>query len=727
MANIRTFLSTSPRRHFVLTPLAAALLSPAAFAQATTSAPMQTLAPVTVSEGNAAPRVEVGGFGDMPQSRTPISTTVIDAAQIEASGARSVRDLYKFDASVTDSYNAVGYWDYATVRGYVLDPKYNFRREGLPISAETVIGLENKERVEVLKGTSGIQAGTSAPGGLINYVVKRPTDKDLRSLRTEVTSQGGVLAHLDLGGRIGEAREFGYRFNLAGERLASHVDGAEGRRHLLALATDWRISRDSLLEMEFEHSRRSQPGVPGLSLLGDQLPPANPFININSQPWSQPGVMRNFSGSVRFEQAIASHWSWSAQLASQRLQADDRLAYPYGCYEASSDTYYPDRYCPNGDYDLYDFRSDNERRTTQSALLSLKGTVSTGAIKHQLRFGLQRSRHSDLGQPQADNNAAVGTGNLFSRPDLPADPSYFDPYTNLRERSTEIFAYDAIEWTPALSTWLGLRHTRLSRDSVRTDGSRATRDQRSFTTPWLAGSWQIDPAHMLYASWGQGVESEVAPGRSRYTNAGQPLPTLESRQWELGLKHDNGRLRWSATLFDITRPLSGDVGSCDLAGSCTRVIDGDARHRGVELGAGTRLGAWSLQGSASVIHARRRGGVIAPELNGQAPTNVPEWVLRASLGYRFAAVPGLSALASLSHESARNVLPDASVRLPSWTQLDAALRYDTQLAGKKAVWTLAVENLANRRFFKESPYQYSHIYLFPAAPRTLRLALQTNF
>ena len=70
-------------------------------------------------------------------------------------------------------------------------------------------------------------------------------------------------------------------------------------------------------------------------------------------------------------------------------------------------------------------------------------------------------------------------------------------------------------------------------------------------------------------------------------------------------------------------------------------------------------------------HARRRGGVIAPALNGQAPTNVPEWVLRATVGYRFAAVPGLSAMATLSHEGRRNVLPDASVRLPSWTQVDA--------------------------------------------------------
>ncbi|WP_342129771.1 TonB-dependent siderophore receptor [Hydrogenophaga sp. OTU3427] len=727
MAHIR-FRPRITSRHLALTPVAAvcaALLAPAA--QAQTAEPTQTLAPVTVSEGNAARSADVAGLGDAPLARTPISATVIEAAQIESSGARSVRDLYKLDASVSDSYNAVGYWDYATVRGFVLDPKYNFRREGLPISAETVIGLENKERVEVFKGTSGIQAGTSAPGGLINYVVKRPTEKDLRSLRTEVTSEGGVLAHVDLGGRFGASREFGYRFNLAGERIGSHADNADGRRHLLALAMDWRISRDSLLEVEFEHSRRSQPGVPGLSLLGNQLPAANPFININNQPWSQDGVMRNFSGSVRFEQALATGWSWTAQLATQRLRADDRLAYPYGCYDAASGDYYADRYCPNGDYDLYDFRSDNERRTTSAAQLAIKGELKAAGLTHRLRFGLQANRHTDLGQPQADNNAAVGTGNIYTQPTLPADPSYFDPYTNLRERSTELFAYDAIEWAPGVQTWLGLRHTRLSRNSVRSDGSRATDYQRSATTPWLAGSWQLNPADMLYASWGQGLESEVAPGRSRYTNAGQPLPALNSRQWEFGFKHDDGRVRWNASFFDITRPLFGDLGSCDIEASCTRQRDGDARHRGIELGAGTRVGAWSLNASATALQARRRGSGIDPSLNGQTPTNVPEWILRASVGYRIAALPGLTALASLSHEGPRHVLPDGSVRLPSWTQVDAALRYETRLGNQPTTWTLGVDNLFNRRYFKEAPYQYSHVYLFPAAPRIVRLTLQTQF
>ncbi|MBK7991132.1 MAG: TonB-dependent receptor plug domain-containing protein [Comamonadaceae bacterium] len=51
-----------------------------------------------------------------------------------------------------------------TIRGFVVDQTYNYRRDGLPVSGETSVPLENKERVEFLKGTSGILAGTSAPG-----------------------------------------------------------------------------------------------------------------------------------------------------------------------------------------------------------------------------------------------------------------------------------------------------------------------------------------------------------------------------------------------------------------------------------------------------------------------------------------------------------------------------------------------------------------------------------
>jgi iron complex outermembrane receptor protein len=351
---------------------------------------------------------------------------------------------------VTDAYNSAGYWDYLTVRGFVLDNRFNYRREGLPISAETSIPLDNKERVEILRGTSGIQAGTSAPGGLVNYVVKRPTEQDLRTVRIETTSRGSVLGALDLGGRFGENRQFGYRLNVASENLKPLTHNLDGNRNMFSLAADWRITRDSVLEFEIEQSRKTQPSQNGYSLLGSVLPaPVDPRINLNNQPWSQPSVFKALTGTVRFSQALNADWRWSAQIGQQRLKSDDRLAYAFGC--GAEGNY--DRYCSDGTFDVYDFRSENERRTQTAGSLNLKGNVMTGSVRHELGFGLLQSRVRNRFQDQAYNYA--GTGNIWGTAVVPPDPTLTDANTNRDERSTELSVQDAIRWNDRFTTWLG--------------------------------------------------------------------------------------------------------------------------------------------------------------------------------------------------------------------------------------------------------------------------------
>jgi len=621
---------------------------------------------------------------------------------------------------VTDAYNSAGYWDYLTVRGFVLDNRFNYRREGLPINAETAIALDNKERVEILRGTSGIQAGTSAPGGLVNYVVKRPTERDLREVRAEVSGRGGVLGAVDLGGRFGAERQFGYRLNVAAEDLKPRTFALDGQRHLFSLATDWRLTRDSLFEAEIEYSKKTQPSQNGFSLLGNTLPaPVDPRINLNNQPWSQPSVFEGLTGTLRFTQAINADWRWSAQVGQQRLKSDDRLAYAFGC-DAEGNY---DRYCSDGSFDFYDFRSENERRTQTAGSLNLKGNVKTGSVRHDLTVGLLTSRVRNRFQDQAYNY--VGTGNVAGTAIVPADPTLTDVNTNRDERSTELSLQDAIRWNDRLTTWLGVRHTRLDRDSVRTDGSRPTGYDDGITTPWAAVSYALQPGLLAYASWGQGVESQVVPNRtSQYSNAGVALPSLSSRQWEFGLKGGDDALNWQLAWFDITRPMT-NLDACSRLGitPCEGGYDGKAVHRGLEASGQWTQGPWRLAGSASVIDAKRRGSEAEPAINGQRPTNVPREVVRAQAAYRVAAVPGLEVQAQLSREGRRNVLPDGSITLPAWTRFDAALRYDTKLQGVATTWTLGIENLTDKRYWKESPYQYGHIYLFPGAPRTVRLAM----
>jgi iron complex outermembrane receptor protein len=691
-----------------------------------------TLPAVTVTS-RASPPLSIGGWGDIPLSRTPLPASIYEQDTLRDYGVQRLSDLTRLDPAINDAYNAVGYWDAINLRGFVLDNRFNYRRDGLPINAETAVPLDNKERVEVLKGISGMQAGTSAPGGLVNFVVKRPTDAPLRSVWLQWQSEASLLAAVDLSQRFGEENAFGLRLNAAGEQLRPNVDNADGHRALLALAGDWRLSRDSLLEAEFESSRQSQPSVPGFSLLGDRgVPPAQgAHINLNNQAWSQPVVFDANTASLRFTQTLNETWRWSAQLATQRLRTDDRIAFPYGCFDPNpppDGRYYGDRYCPDGSFDLYDFRSENERRRTDTGELAVHARLTTGSVAHALSAGVLGTQFTSTFQRQAYNYVGNGSGDGSTQ--LPADPTLTDENTNRNERSTEFFLRDAVQIDERFTLWLAIRHTSLDRQSVRTDGSRATDYSQSFNTPWLAASYQLDAAQMLYASWGRGAESDVVPNRSKYVNAGEALPTLLSQQVEVGLKGERDNLTWSVAAFDITRPAYADVEqSCDADGNCTlrRQLDGDARHTGVEAGGSWRNGPWWLGGGLQYLKARR-GGSQTAAINGQRPVNVPALTFKAQLRYSVATVPTLTLGADVAAEGDRTMLPDdGDLRIPSYAVVGLNGQWTQRTEHGKLLWRAGIDNLFDRQGWKEAPYQFGHVYLFPLPGRTARLSVQANW
>lgn len=700
-----------------LSALAAALLAiHPAFAQS-------SLPAVTVSGRNADAPVRIGGWGDTPVAKLPLQANVLNSERLLDAGISNLAGLSQLDASVGDAYNSAGYVSYLKVRGFDLDNRFNYRRDGLPISAETALALGNKSSIEVLKGTSGTQAGTSAPGGLVNLVVKRP-DVQLLALSAGVSERGTLEAAVDWSQRFGTAKAFGLRINAAGAALRPELRDAQGERQLLAMAGDWRISPDTLLETEFEWNRQSQPSQPGMSLLGSKLPDAKAFDprrNLNNLPWSQPVVFDNSHASLRLQQRLSADWRAQAHLGVQELKTDDRLAFPYGCSAENA----WDRYCSNGDFDRYDFRSEGERRRSQALDMSLSGKLAMTGLQHQISAGLLLSRYQAHLGPQT--NQQVSPGNVFIDQPSPPKAEPNEVNTNREERSTELYLRDAIQLSAQWQAWLGLRHSRIERESVRTDGSRATNYPQSFSTPWLGLSYAINPTLMAYGSWGEGVESEVAPNRRRYSNRGQVLPALKSRQFELGLKSGSSTVDWSVNAFDIRRPLWSDIGACDddIADSCTRKADGYARHRGLEGQADIKWSGGGLLASAMKLKARREAA-IDPAMNGVKPTNVAETSIKLTARQRLAALPALQLNAGLVYEGARTVLPDASLSIPAWTRLDAGLRYEQTRGKQLLVWRAGVDNLTDKRAWRESPYQYGHAYLYPLAPRTWRASVEVQ-
>jgi iron complex outermembrane receptor protein len=700
--------------HHTLVAVALAAAAGAAFAQATS-----VLAPVTVTGRQEPPPLSIGGFGDIPLARTPLQASVVTLERMRDAGVQRLADLAHLDPAVGDAYNAEGYWDILSVRGFVIDNRFNYRRDGLPINAETSIPLDNKERLEVLKGLSGMQAGTSAPGGLVNVVVKRPLAVPLRSATLGWRESGSLLGAADVSQPLGDAAAV--RLNAAYEHLDPVQRDASGYRYLLALAGAIRPTRSLLVEVEAETSRRSQPSVPGFSLLGSAVPSPSsidPRINLNNQPWTQPVVLDGDNASLRVTQELGEQWRLVAHLGTQRLRSDDRTAFPFGC--SAEDNF--DRFCSDGTFDYYEFVSDGERRRTDALDLSLAGRFATAGLAHQLQTGVLRSKYSARFGPQIFDFA--GIGNIDGTAIVGRSAGGLSESTDRDEYSTELYLRDSVQLSQQTSAWLGLRHTRLDRTAT-PQFAAPTRFSQSFTTPWIALSHEFAPGRMAYASWGEGVESDVAPNLPIYANAGQALPALKSRQWEIGLKATGDSFDWGAALFDIKRPLFADIGTCEDPASCTRQVDGTQRHRGMEATVAWRGSAWMIGAGAQWLRPRREGS-IDPALNGLRPTNVAERSVTALAEYRLAALPGLALQGALAYESGRMALPDNSARTGGWTRLDAGARYEHRAGGSTLVWRLGVDNLTDRRAWKETPFQFSHSYLFPLPPRTWRLSVQAD-
>jgi iron complex outermembrane receptor protein len=700
-----------------------------------------TLSPVQVRSAEAEParqRASVGASSDAPLAETPQSISVIRAETLRDAGATGLSSAIRSESSLTDFYNTLGYVESLQIRGFLLDNALNYRRDGLPISNHAPFALENKQAVEVLKGVAGIQSGLASPGGLVNYVLKRPTVQPLRDLFVGLSERGTTLLHGDIGGRAGVDSAFGYRINAAVEERRPEVRNAPGGREFVSGFFDWRWGAGWLAEAEFESLTSRQISVPGFGLLSrtgdgraDLLPaPVDPRLNANSQPWSQPFDSRSLVGSLRLQKLLANDWIASLRWGSQRIRTNDRLAFPDQCTSLSPDWSYPYA-CPGYNTDLYDYRSDSERRTMRTAELALRGEITAAGLRHELNASVLKSDYDER-YDATQVYDLVGQINVLQPSALAQSASpYREPNTLRSLRRTDTQLTDVIRLGEAWSLWLGLRHTALNSSSERADPAdrRAVAYSQQFTTPWGALGYKPWAGGFVYVSAGQGVESAAVPNRpTRFANAGEVLPALRSHQRELGLRQQlSGGALVSASLFEIERPLPGNIEQIDglklqLAGAR------EARHRGLELAYTGRIARdWTLAAQATALDARTTRSPDPSEIGARTRNTAP-LQLAANLGWHLPQVSGLAWQNRLMWSGRKAVTGDGAVELPAWWQLDTALVWRQRQGARPLTWRAGVDNVFDRRYWRDAPTQYwDASYLFPAPPRTVRLSLQAGF
>ena len=713
------------------TPLLLALLAalcPAAQATDTAATKPQTtdLAPVQVKAQTRDDRhgTAVDAYGNASLHDTPASVTVIARRQIDDRQIRTLSELAREDASLGDNYAPVGYYQDIAIRGYPLDPATGFRFNNLTVAGEQEVALEDKQRVEVLKGLAGLQAGVMEPGGVVNYVSKRPAD--VRNVTLGTDSHGSRYGALDLGGWL--TPRFGLRANLAWEDTHSYVQHADGRRNFYSIAADWKISDKATLELDSDYQASAQRSVSGYQLLGGKVIPRHASTSrmLGFEPWQQPVSVHAANTSARFNYAFAEDWLLRLAAGHSRTVIDDNVAFAYGCFysplcagDATTGAYF----APDGDYDIYDYRSPDDTRVGDEARATLEGHIDTGAVSHDLTFGAQAFRRTI--DRRVEVYDYVGSANIGD-----VDPPYFPPSPSqpgpsarrLTSWQHSLFAMDRLHLGERWQLIAGDRFVRLHERAYDDTGAPQRDTRMSRSLPQAAVLWQPTAALTAYASYSEGLSlGQEAPYWT--SNDGDMLGPRLSRQLEAGVKYQAGdALDLTGALYRIRQPYQFARPDHSAAGY-TFVQQGEEVHTGLELSADGRVSDdLRISASASLIRARAQGTGLA-DYQGHQVANVPR--LRAVLhaDYRLPFFPALAVLGGWRYASPNVATPDGRVRVAAYNVFDAGLRYATRWNGRAVTWRLSVDNLFDRFYWRDTGSSDGDSYLFPGAPRLARLSV----
>ncbi|HCN46935.1 MAG TPA: TonB-dependent siderophore receptor [Pseudomonas sp.] len=686
------------------------------------------LAPITVSDNRSddyQPRqAQVAGFSSTPLLDTPASVSVFTEQLLQDRQVRLLSEVLQSDASVGESYAPIGYYENFNVRGFSLDAAHSYKINGQTITGEQNVALENKQQVELLKGLSGLQSGVSEPGGVINYVTKRP--EDVRSVTVSSNEQGERYIATDLGGWFGSERQFGLRANLAHEDIRSYVDHADGKRDFASLAFDWQMNPDALLQLDVEYQAREQYSVPGYQLLGGTSLPhgIDPKDRLAWQDWATPVRSDSLNLGGRFEYRFNDTWTGALSASRSRVVIDDYSSFAWGCYGAANCPGLGNTFSPEGDYDIYDYRSPDDTRRTDEAQATVTGRFDALGVNHELTLGTSAQRRTVDQRPTF--NEYVGTGNIY-QPTPAVDPAPGSPgHTERRldSRQYGVFFSDRISFNEQWQTVIGAREVRLDEEAFGEDGASTRHTRQYELLPNAALIYKPRPDTSIYASYSKGLSSG---GTSPWfaLNGGDILAPTTSHQMELGIKRDWQRMSFSAAIFQLRQAYQ--YAQPDGAGSFTYVQQGQQKNIGLELGASGWVTS-DLQINASIAATRARvedSGTDA--YDDHQALNVPRLRAAVQADYSIPGVPGLALLGGMRYSASKYANHEGTVEVGGYTVFDLGSRYRTKIAGYDTVLRLTVDNVFDKRYWRDAGDYLGDNYLFQGAPRTARVSASVSF
>jgi len=684
---------------FVTTALAGLVLSSGAVAQ---DAPIVTnddrateVESITVY-GRRLGRIpgETATKSGAPVIETPFTVNIVSRDLLDL---RNVSNIGEAAETISGVQRTIGFSGNQRfrIRGF---QNISTLRDGFRQSvSQPEIDLQGVESIEVLKGPASALYGRFEPGGVINFVSKRPRT----AFGGEAFVTGGsydyIRGGLDVTGPLNTDGTILGRLNVGYENADSYRDLIDNEQLFISPVVEWRPDADTSLLGRIEYTERDAAFDRGLGnnrLFLDQPISRNygeDFMRIRKEQWV---------GSLEFNRRLSPDWRMRLGGFVSAVDVPEEQFFNYGFPALSGTTV------------NRSFVSFNETQDDLTLQAELYGRVRTGAVQHRLLFGIDHSRDElafldgqiAFGQPiDLLNPVQTGRPAVY----LPTGDSFYD-YT-----STGIYAQDEMAW----GRWRLLLGGRW--DDVETfsfsDGfvdPAVTRTDSPFS-PRAGLTYLIAPDWSVYGSWARSQRNEGDAGllQSGLT----PKPT-RGEQFEVGTKalFLDGRAEATLSAYEITKSDAVVGDPVDF----NRVIQaGEIVVRGLEAELSARpLDPWTVVASYAYSDTE-----ITEDTNsfvvGNRLAGVPDHQAALFTSWAFdGALEGLTIGGGVFYASSQAATTANAFDLPGYTRVDLNAAYGF---GDGFEVRLNVDNVTDEEIFITGGF--SQIY--PQAPRTARLTL----
>ncbi len=615
-------------------------------------------------DGYRVPDATTASRLDIPLLETPASIGVITEEFIEDKAPRRVEDLAPYISGVTaGNVGQGGLFTDFQIRGFSTGSQVYIN--GLRDNYRSLIrDFANIERIEILKGFSSLLYGTGSPGGVVNYITKKPQATPSYKFSADIGSFNFYRGEVDLTGPLTDDKNVLYRLILAYQDSDYFVDNVEDNRIFVAPSVTLSTGEGGTLTIEGEYYRQDKDFNTGAKFFNGQF-----FYDRSYTDPRNSQIYNHYRIAAYLDQPISK--DWSLNLSGQYFNTQREANPIFVALGFEGDTLTRFYRTIFDDYNQYNLRGE------------IRGNFNIGATEHKLLAGVEYNKYSSR-----FNGVNAG---FFGSIDV-ANPTFDVPIpTGLTNRTVD---FSDSNWGVYIQDFIKFGQFRLLA-GLRYGGFEninggVTQQEDNYISPSIGLVYSLTDSASVYASFSQSTE----PQFGLLSDGGFADPR-KATQYEVGAKVNllNDRLSVTAALFQLEQT---NIAESDPSNPDFSILVGDIRSRGFELDVtGKVTENFSLIAAYTYLNSEITTSVI-PGQEGNRPINTPRHTVGLYGKYQFTAgsLRGLSLGTGLVYVGEREGDNENTFELPGYVRVDLGAAYKIN----NLTFRLGIENLFDIRY-----------------------------